>query len=133
MDEIPRIRLLVVDDNKLVLEAFACLFLHYPDLEVSAFARNGKEAVALFRLHHPDVTLMDLRMPETDGVSAIKIICAEFPEAHILGMSASDFDGSHFRALLAGAAASFFKDIPAAELIAMIRVFQDRNQAVFSE
>jgi DNA-binding NarL/FixJ family response regulator len=132
MDELPRIRLLVADDNEWVLEAFACLFLHYPDLEVTAVARNGKEAVALFRLHHPDITLMDLQMPEMNGVNAIKTICAAFPEAFILGMSASDFDGSHFRALLAGAAASFFKDIPAAELIALIRDCNDRNQAVCS-
>ena len=78
------IQVLIVDDNALVREGLAAIVGRQSDMAVAAEAGNGAEAIALFRRHQPDVTLMDLRMPGMDGVAATQAICAEFPQARIL-------------------------------------------------
>lgn len=80
------------------------------DVKVVAPASNGQEAVTMFRQHQPDVTLMDLRMPVMDGVAAIAAICAEFPSARIVLLTAYDGDENIYRRLQAGAKGYLFKD-----------------------
>ena len=76
-----RIRLMVVDDHPVVRRGIALLLSTEPDLELVAEAENGREAIHQFRTHRPDVTLMDLQMPEMGGVDALSAIRAEFPDA----------------------------------------------------
>jgi DNA-binding NarL/FixJ family response regulator len=86
-----------------------------------AHASNAIEAFAEFRRHRPDITLMDLRLPDTDGTHALISIRAEFPQARIIILTTSDSDGDIQRALRAGAAAYALKTMPKSELLAVIR------------
>ena len=81
------------------------------DVKVVAQARNGHEAVTMFRQHQPDVTLMDLRMPVMDGVAGIAAICAEFPSARIVVLTTYDGDKNIYRGLQAGAKGYVLKDV----------------------
>ena len=76
-----QIRILVVDDHPLLRQGIARLFADQPDMSLVAEASNGREAILQFRAHRPDVTLMDLQMPEMNGLDAIVAIRGEFPEA----------------------------------------------------
>ena len=99
------IRVLSVDDHALLREGVAALIANQSDLELVAEAANGREAVELFRQHHPDVTLMDLQMPEMGGIDAIGAIRGEFPEARIIVLTTHGGDVQVARALKAGARA----------------------------
>ena len=79
-----KIRLIVADDHVTVLEGLVAILGRQPDMQVLAAASNGREAIEQFRKHRPDVTLMDLQMPEMNGVDAMIAICAEFPAARII-------------------------------------------------
>ena len=92
-----------------------------PDMTVVASASNGKEGLEQFRQHQPDVTLMDLRMPEMGGVEAINTIRAEFPSAKIIVLSTYQGDEDIFRALEAGAVTYLLKDTLAEKMIGVIR------------
>jgi len=83
-DRSAQIRILAVDDHVLVREGIAVLFNTEPDMALVAEASNGREAVQQFRAHRPDITLMDLQMPEMNGLDAIIAIRAEFPDAKII-------------------------------------------------
>jgi DNA-binding NarL/FixJ family response regulator len=103
------IRVLSVDDHVLLREGIAKLIGNQSDMELVAEASNGHEAVELFRKHRPDVTLMDLQMPEMGGIDAISAIRAEFPEARIIVLTTCVGDVQVVRASKAGAQAYLLK------------------------
>lgn len=116
------IRVLIADDHPVVRTGLALMLKYEPDMEAVAEASNGREAVELFRLHQPDVTLMDLRMPQMEGVEAIATIRAEFPAARIILLTTYDGDEDIYRGLRAGAKGYLLKDASCDELLEAIRV-----------
>jgi two-component system NarL family response regulator len=113
-------RVLVVDDHALLRTGVANIINHDPGLLVIAEAGNGREAVEAFEHWRPDVTLMDLRMPEMEGVDAIRRIRAVDPQARVVVLTTYDADEDIARALAAGAKAYILKDIAAEALVACI-------------
>lgn len=115
------IRVLSVDDHALLREGIAALVGNQADMELVAEARDGREAVELFRKHRPDVTLMDLQMPEMGGIDALSAIRGEFPEARIVVLTTYTGDIQVMRAMKAGARAYLLKGLLRKELIETIR------------
>jgi DNA-binding NarL/FixJ family response regulator len=115
------IRVLIADDHSVLAHGLALLLECERDITVIGQARNGYEALELFRQHQPDVTLMDLRMPQLDGVAAITAICAEFNDAGIIVLTTYDGDEDIYRGLRAGAKGYLLKDAEPNELMAAIR------------
>ena len=115
------IRVLIVDDHPIVRIGLAMMIKYETGMELAAEASNGQEAVALFGEHRPDVTLMDLRMPEMSGVDAISTIRKEFANARFIILTTYDGDEDIHRGLQAGAKAYLLKDAPAEEILAAIR------------
>src|SRR5207244_13369947 len=107
-----RIAVLIADDHSVVREGLVSLIRHKPDMTVVAEAGNGREAVDLWKQHHPDVTLLDLRMPELDGVGAIKEIRDHDEHARVLVLTTFDGDEDIYRAIQAGAKGYLLKDVP---------------------
>jgi DNA-binding NarL/FixJ family response regulator len=116
-----RISVLCVDDHRLVLDGLALIIGGQPDLEIVGSATSGQEGISLFRSFRPDVTLMDLQLPDMSGVEAIHAIRAEDPKARIIVVTMYQGDEDMFRALRAGAATYLLKDTVASELIGVIR------------
>jgi two-component system NarL family response regulator len=114
-------RVLVVDDHSLLRTGVANIINQEPDLEVVAEAANGRDAIAAFLEHRPDVVLMDLRMPGMEGVEAISRIRDVDPQALVVVLTTYDADEDIARALQAGAKAYILKDIAADALLACIR------------
>ena len=121
MSEPNQIRILVVDDHFVVRMGVSTLVNSQDDMTVIGEATNGKEGVDLFRTTRPDVTLMDLRMPEMNGVAAIVAIRNEYPDARIIVLSTYDGDEDIYRAFQAGARAYLLKDMHHEELVNAIR------------
>lgn len=121
MNQSSKIRLLVVDDHPVVRQGLVGMLEEAADITVVGQAGNGREAVEIFRQQQPDLTLMDLRMPEMDGVAAIIAICTEFDRARIVILSTYDSDEDIYRGLRAGAKGYLLKDAEPAELLAAIR------------
>lgn len=115
------IRVLIADDHPVVRTGLALMFKYEPDMEAVGEASNGREAVALYHLHRPDVTLMDLRMPDMDGAQATTAIRADFPAARIILLTTYDGEEDIYRGLRAGAKAYLLKDAPCDELLETIR------------
>jgi DNA-binding NarL/FixJ family response regulator len=115
------IRILIVEDHPVFREGLSTILSSQQDMALVGQAVNATEAVAEFRLHRPDVTLMDLRLPGTNGTDALITIRGEFPHARIIMLTTSDSDGEIQRALRAGAAAYVFKSMPKNELLEVIR------------
>jgi two-component system, NarL family, response regulator len=115
------IRILTVDDHPLLRKGIAALVNAEADLKLVAEASNGKEAIEAFRSHQPDVTLMDLQMPEMDGLDAIEAIRREFPGARIIVLTTYSGDVQVLRALKAGARAYILKGLVHRELLDTIR------------
>ena len=115
------IRVMAVDDHPIFRGGLAALLAAYPDLKLVAEASNGRQAVELFRVHRPDVTLMDLSMPVMGGAEAIGHIIAEFPDARIIALTSWDGDGDIHRALEAGARGYLLKDMVSNEVVDAIR------------
>ena len=113
------IRILAVDDHSMFRAGLAALLASQPDMKVVAEAANGREAVQQFRAHHPDVTLMDLMMPEMNGMDAIAAIRREFPDARIIMLTT--YSGDAQNALKAGARAYLLKAAVHGELLGTIR------------
>ena len=103
------IRILAVDDHPLLRKGIAALVNAEPDMKLVAEASNGEEAIEMFRLHRPDVTLMDLQLPGIDGVEAISRILSEFADARIIVLTTYGGDAQVVRALRAGARAYVLK------------------------
>ena len=116
------IRVLCVDDHPLLRDGIAALVNAEPDMKLVAEASNGKEAVEKFRLHHPDVTLMDIQMPDVSGIEAIAQIQSEYPGAHIIVLTTYTGDVQVVRALRAGARAYILKGHVHRELLETIRM-----------
>jgi DNA-binding NarL/FixJ family response regulator len=115
------IRVMCVDDHPLVRKGIASIINNEPDMQMVAEASQGRQAVELFRKHQPDVTLMDLRMPEMDGIEAVKQIRAEFPEARIIALTSFDGDQEIYRALEAGVRGYLLKEMVHTEVLSAIR------------
>jgi DNA-binding NarL/FixJ family response regulator len=115
------IRILTVDDHPLLRKGIAALVNAEPDMKLVAEAANGHEAIAMFRLHRPDVTLMDLQMPDLSGCEAITNIQSEFPNARIIVLTTYTGDVQVLRALEAGARAYVLKGHVHRELLETIR------------
>jgi len=116
-----RIRILIADDHTVVREGLVALAKRKSDMVIVAAASNGLEAVELWKQHRPDVTLLDLRMPELDGVGAIKAIREVDPNAHIVVLTTYDRDEDIYRAIKAGAKAYLLKDTARDALVETVR------------
>ena len=115
------IRILIVDDHPLLREGIAALVGGQADMTLVAECSNGREAIQTFRTHRPDVTLMDLQMPEMSGLDAIGAIRGEFPDARIIVLTTYSGDVQVVRALQAGARAYLLKNLVHKELLDTIR------------
>ena len=122
MNSVEQIRVLCVDDHPLVRKGVASILSNEPDMLLVAEASNGREAVELFRLHKPDVTLMDLHLPELDGIAATKQIRLEFPAARIIALTSFDGDQEIYQALEAGARGYLLKEMVHTEVLHAIRM-----------
>jgi len=115
------IRILTVDDHSLLRDGIAALVSTQPDMQVVAEASTGGEAIELFRKLRPDVTLMDVQMPEIDGIEALIAIRNEFPDARVIVLTTYKGDVQATRALKAGAQAYLLKSLLRQELLTTIR------------
>lgn len=121
MSQSTTIRVLIVDDHSIVRQGLGTIINRDLEMTVIAQAEDGQQAIALFREHQPDVTLMDLRMPQMGGVEAISAICTEFKSARIIVLTTYDSDEDIYRGLQAGAQGYLLKDAKPNELLDAIR------------
>jgi DNA-binding NarL/FixJ family response regulator len=129
----PPIRILSVDDHPLLREGVAALLAGQADLKLVAEAANGREAVEQFRTHRPDVTLMDLQMPEMNGIEAMLAIRAEDPSARIIVLTTYVGDAQVLRALEAGARGYLLKSTLRRELPDTIRLVHAGHKRIVPE
>ena len=132
-DESAQIRILAVDDHALVRQGIAVLVGTQPDMTLVAEASNGREAIQQFRTHRPDVTLMDLQMPEMNGLDAIVAIRGEFPDAKIIVLTTYQGDVQILRALKAGVQGYLLKNTFHKELVETIRAVHAGRKALSPE
>lgn len=116
-----RIRVLCVDDHPLLRQGIAALVGAQPDMELVAQGASGSEGLEQFRRHRPDVTLLDLRLPDMNGVDTLRAMRAEFPEARVLMLTTFEGDVEMQRALQAGARGYLLKTMPPEEIVDAIR------------
>ena len=116
-----RIRILSVDDHPLLRKGIAAILNRQPDMELVSQASTGTEGIQQFRIHRPDITLMDLRLPDLSGIDAILAIRTDFPTAQIIVLTTFEGDVEIERALQAGARAYLLKNTPPDELTEVIR------------
>src|SRR5262245_43335092 len=121
MNDQARIRVFSVDDHPLINEGIAALIGSQADMQLMAQATSGFEAIQQFRQYRPDITLMDLRLPDMSGIDAMIAIRTEFPEARIVMLTTFDGDVEIQRALEAGARGYMLKSMPPGDLVAVIR------------
>jgi DNA-binding NarL/FixJ family response regulator len=121
MSDAKPIRVLIADDHPVVRAGLALMLKYEVDMEPIAQAANGREAAEMYAELRPDVVLMDLRMPEMDGVEAIEAIRSRHPQARIILLTTYETDEGIFRALRAGARAYLVKDAPCEEILDTVR------------
>jgi DNA-binding NarL/FixJ family response regulator len=129
----PPIRILTVDDHPLVREGIAGLLGVQADMAVVGEAGNGRDAIQQFRAHRPDVTLMDLQMPEMNGLDALIAIRAEFPEARVIMLTTYEGDVHILRALKAGAQGYLLKNALHSDLLRTIRAVHEGKRSLSPE
>jgi DNA-binding NarL/FixJ family response regulator len=127
------IRILTADDHALLREGIAALVNDEPDMKLVAEASNGQDAIEKFRLHHPDVTVMDLQMPGLNGIEAINRIRSEFPNARIIVLTTYSGDVRVVHALRAGARAYILKDQVHTDLLETIRAVDAGQKRIPAE
>lgn len=115
------IRVMCVDDHPLMREGIASIIRNEPDMSLVAEGSTGREAVSLFREYRPDITLMDLRLPDMSGIDAVAAIRAEFDDARILMLTTFEGDVEIQRALGAGAQGYLLKSLPRKKLVESVR------------
>lgn len=130
MSQSATIRVLIADDHSIVRQGLATIVNRDPEMTAIAQAENGQQAIELFRQHQPDVTLMDLRMPQVGGVEAISAICAQFKSARIIVLTTYDGDEDIYRGLHAGAQGYLLKDAKPNELLQAIRTVARGQQYI---
>ncbi len=124
------ITVLCADDHPIVRKGIASLLANESDINLVAEAATGREAVELFRRYRPDVTLMDLRMPEMDGIAAIREILAEFSDARIIALTSYDGDQDIYHALEAGVRGYLLKETVYSEVLRAIRTVYEGKRLV---
>jgi two-component system, NarL family, response regulator len=124
------IRIMVVDDHPIVRSGLVLMINYTPNMEIVAEANNGLEAIELFRQQRPDVTLMDLRMPEMSGADAIAAIHQEFSESKIIVLTTYDGDEDIYKGLKAGAKGYIFKNAPVDEIIRAIKTVNEGRKYI---
>ena len=127
------IRILAADDHQLIRQGIAGLIADEPGMTMVAEAANGREAIDQFRTHRPDVTLMDLQMPELNGIEAMTAIRAEFPEARIIVLTTYTGDVQVLRAIKAGASGYLLKSTLVNEMLAAVRAVHAGRKALSAE
>jgi DNA-binding NarL/FixJ family response regulator len=127
------IRILTVDDHPLFRNGIAALLATQPDMSLVAEASNGREAIEQFRVHHPDITLMDLQMPEMNGLDALIAIRDEFPDARVIVLTTYTGDVQVLRAMRTGARAYLLKSLLDKELLQTIRAVHAGKKALSPE
>ncbi|MBW4579113.1 MAG: response regulator transcription factor [Tildeniella nuda ZEHNDER 1965/U140] len=130
MSQSVAIRVLIVDDHSIVRQGLAAMIENEPDMTVVGQAGNGQDAIEQYRQHQPDVTLMDLRMPQMSGVDATVAICAEFAHARIIMLTTYDGDEDIYRGLHAGAKGYLLKDAEPDELLNAIHIVHSGQQYI---
>jgi DNA-binding NarL/FixJ family response regulator len=121
MSEQRQIRVFSVDDHPLLRQGIAAVINNEADMVMVAQASTGREAIQMFREHRPDVTLMDLRMPDLSGIDALSAILAEFPDARIVMLTTFEGDVEIQRSLAAGARGYVLKNMPPKDLVEVVR------------
>ena len=127
------IRILTVDDHPLFRNGIAALLATQPDMSLVAEASNGREAIQQFRAHRPDITLMDLQMPEMNGLEALMAIRGEFPEARVIMLTTYSGDVQVMRSMKVGARAYLLKNLLDKELLGTIRAVHAGKKALSAE
>ena len=127
-----RIRLLSADDHALLREGIASIIAHHSDMVLVSQASGGREAIQQYREHRPDVTLMDLRMPDLSGIEALRAIRSEFPEARIIILTTMESEEEVRRAAEAGAYGYLLKSLPPSRLVQAIRDVHGGKKAIGS-
>jgi DNA-binding NarL/FixJ family response regulator len=133
MNDQSHIRVLSVDDHPLLNEGIAAIINNEPDMELVAQAIDGGDAIGKFREYHPDVILMDLRLPDMSGIDTMIAIRAEFPEARVVMLTTFEGDVEIQRALEAGARGYLLKSMPPRDLVAAIRQVHAGKKRIPSE